>query len=271
MGLKQDLEAINAGTKEVLDGCNQFMTPYGISAAESLKDMPSKVTTIAFTSEKRGRDAVYDQFWDAYQSLGGRRNYRYAFAGSGWTPENCKPKYDIVVSGYSTDGYMMFAASNAFTDMPLWLEQNGISFDNSGSLTAQYAFYQNTTVERIGRFAQRSNGTLANAFQGASNLHTIEELHVPTISSGTPFQSTFTGCSALTNLTIFGVINANGFNVSACTLLTNDSLMSIIGALGNKSGDTSTTTWKVTLGATNLAKLTDADKAQATTKGWTLA
>lgn len=48
--------------------------------------------------------------------------------------------------------------------------------------------------------------------------------------------------------------------------LTHDSLMVIINGL-----QTVTTTQKLTLGSTNLAKLTEADKKIATDKGWTLA
>ena len=49
------------------------------------------------------------------------------------------------------------------------------------------------------------------------------------------------------------------------TKLTHDSLMSIINNLATVS-----TTQKLTIGSTNLAKLTDDEKAIATNKGWTL-
>ena len=50
------------------------------------------------------------------------------------------------------------------------------------------------------------------------------------------------------------------------TALTHDSLMSIINNLA-----TVTTTQTLTLGSTNLAKLSSEEKAIATNKGWTLA
>jgi hypothetical protein len=81
------------------------------------------------------------------------------------------------------------------------------------------------------------------------------------------FSNTFSGCIALENLTMGGTIGQNGFNVSESTKLTHDSLMSIINCLEAKTEGT----WAVTLGTTNLAKLTDAEKAIATQKGWTLA
>jgi len=58
-------------------------------------------------------------------------------------------------------------------------------------------------------------------------------------------------------------------DLSGCPKLTRESILSVLNALGNKNGLSGT--WKLTLGATNLAKLTESDKAIATGKGWTLA
>ncbi|MBO5955586.1 MAG: hypothetical protein J6Q10_02165, partial [Clostridia bacterium] len=70
---------------------------------------------------------------------------------------------------------------------------------------------------------------------------------------------------------ITGKIGKNGFSVSDSKKLSYDSLMSIINALKDYSTDTSGTTYTVTLGTTNLAKLTNEEKAIATQKGWSLA
>jgi hypothetical protein len=64
------------------------------------------------------------------------------------------------------------------------------------------------------------------------------------------------------------VIAAN-IDLHWSTKLTYESLMSIINALKDFSGTGGTRT--CTLGEANLAKLTDAEKAIATEKGWTLA
>lgn len=55
-------------------------------------------------------------------------------------------------------------------------------------------------------------------------------------------------------------------DLSSCTKLTHDSLMVIINGLQTVTGSK-----VLTLGATNLAKLTYEEKAIATSKGWTLA
>lgn len=55
------------------------------------------------------------------------------------------------------------------------------------------------------------------------------------------------------------------FSISASTKFTREALVEIIGNLA-----TVTSTKTLTMGSTNLAKLTDDDKAVATGKGWTL-
>ena len=56
------------------------------------------------------------------------------------------------------------------------------------------------------------------------------------------------------------------FNISSSTKFTREALVEILNNLA-----TITSTKTLTMGATNLAKLTDEDKAIATNKGWTLA
>ena len=61
-------------------------------------------------------------------------------------------------------------------------------------------------------------------------------------------------------------INAN-LNISSSTKFTREALVEIIGNLKAQTSGSKT----LTMGSTNLAKLTDEDKAVATGKGWTLA
>ncbi len=98
----------------------------------------------------------------------------------------------------------------------------------------------------------------------------LKKIDILRVEPRTSFNGTFGACYALESLTIEGVIGKNGFNVKDCPL-NHDSLMSIINALEDKTSDESGTSWVVTLGATNLEKLTDAQKAIATDRGWSLA
>lgn len=96
------------------------------------------------------------------------------------------------------------------------------------------------------------------------------------------------GYSTLSKLTYLGGFKNlkaswTSYTFSSCTNLTAESLMNIInyawdwtdypdGKVTNPNGSTVSygTTHKLVLGSTNLAKLTDEQKAVATNKGWTL-
>lgn len=135
-----------------------------------------------------------------------------------------------------------------------------IRFVNGSSVgTYRASHITNTLVDII----SNDTTTLQLTFEH-SRIVTIPRL---VLKSGTKFNSTFDNCNDLTNLNVEGVIGTNYLVLSYCPKLTHDSLMSIINALEKKTSGS----WTVTLGATNLAKLTDAEKAIATEKGWTLA
>lgn len=87
-----------------------------------------------------------------------------------------------------------------------------------------------------------------------------------TLTSPIPAQSIYE-CDNLSDIQL-----QSGFNVSAnfsnCSALTAKSMVAMFNALRNLVGSTAKS---LTLGATNLAKLTAEQKAIATTKNWTLA
>ena len=111
-----------------------------------------------------------------------------------------------------------------------------------------------------------SNGTKFNSMFGyCQKLVTIPKLN---LSKGTTLDYMFYDCKALENVTFEGSINYD-LSLSSSKNLTVTSLMSAINALYDYSGTATTKT--LTIGTTNLTKLTDEQKAIATTKGWSLA
>lgn len=101
-------------------------------------------------------------------------------------------------------------------------------------------------------------------FYGCSKLTQLDLNNFNT-SKVTNMSEMFQYCNSLTDFIAPKNINANiGFNY--CNNLSHDSLMSIVNNLA-----TVTTTRTLTLGSTNLAKLSSEEKAIATNKGWTLA
>lgn len=95
----------------------------------------------------------------------------------------------------------------------------------------------------------------------------LRDLHLPAgfAQAATVAKDIFIMCNLLTNIT--GNPNFKiSFSLRDSPHLTHDSLMVVINGL-----QTVTTKQTLTLGATNLAKLTDEEKKVATDKGWTLA
>ena len=204
-----------------------------------------------------GKQAAYDTFWDAYQQNGKRKQYRHAFGGTGWTNITFKPKYNM----QPTNAYMMFYDSQMTGDLDEILSAQGVTLDFSNCTDMCYLFYL-TGLNTIGTIdCSKCTIDLPSLFNSV-NIVTIRNFIPPNVAmKNTWFQS------GLTNLKIGGEISANA-NFSRCINLTYESLMSIIKNL--KDYSSSGTTYTLTLGADNLAKLTDAEKAIATQKGWTL-
>ena len=79
--------------------------------------------------------------------------------------------------------------------------------------------------------------------------------------------NTFGGCSAVTDIRL-----GTGWNYAAVfsftEQLTHDSMVAMIASLKDLTGTTAKT---LTLGATNIARLSAAEQAVATAKNWTLA
>jgi len=181
-----------------------------------------------------GEKSECDRFWDAFQKNGAPGMYNYAFYGPSWTSSIYEPKHDVVVQ--TTNGLMSTFALSDIT---------------------------NIKVVVVGEQADWNN-----TFHYCRSLTTIPKI---VVGANATYTSTFRDAISLANLTVEGTIGQNGFDVHWSTLLTHDSLMSIINALADYSTDTSGTEWKVTLGDENLAKLSEAEIGIAEGKGWVLA
>ena len=99
-------------------------------------------------------------------------------------------------------------------------------------------------------------------FYGCSSLVNVP---IYDLTSVTDTSYMFSYCS---NLETIHMININtNLDIHASTKFTREALLEIIGNLKAQTSGSK----KLTMGSTNLAKLTDEDKAIATNKGWTLA
>lgn len=121
------------------------------------------------------------------------------------------------------------------------------------------------SLKRLSTITSGGRGNLSNLFRECSALQTIEGV---SFYNASQVDKAFYNCSALANITILETIRYSGLNFQYSPLLTHDSLISIINALYDYSD--AEATYNITIGSTNLDKLTDEEKAVATAKGWTL-
>lgn len=222
-----------------------------------------KLTTIAENEQKvydAGKQVGEGVFWDNYQNNGKRTNYSYAFYM--WPMSAFKPKYDLK----PTNGTYMFRNITDEVSLVDLLEQAGVVLDTSNCSNFSYMFYMSSFTE-IPHIVIAKTTSLSSFIYNCNNLTKLEI----TFGEGcvSSFSTSTIRSTSLVDLTVHGVIDRTGLNLSYCTALSHDSLMSVINALKNYSG--SGTTYTLTLGTTHLAQLTTAEKAIATNKGWTLA
>lgn len=103
------------------------------------------------------------------------------------------------------------------------------------------------------------------AFRYCSSL--IDVL-IPNSVASLGGDSVFANCTNLKNVVLGSGFNCNNLKLSASTQFTADTIVSMLNALADRTGQTAYT---LTLGSTNLAKLSAAQIAIATQKNWNLA
>ena len=117
-----------------------------------------------------------------------------------------------------------------------------------------------TTVELPDSLTSIGN----SVFWECSSLTTVELPDSLTSIGNSVFQS----CTSLTDVTIKIGFNCNNLDLSASNRYTTETIVSWLEALADRTGQTA---YKLTIGTTNLNKLTAEQKAIATNKNWTLA
>lgn len=99
----------------------------------------------------------------------------------------------------------------------------------------------------------------------------LKEFEIPytctSIDKASGRSSAFSGCYSLTNLILFENFNLDNLNCTDCPL-THDCIIDMFNKLKDLTGEDSLT---LTIGANNLAKVTDEEKLIATNKNWILA
>lgn len=230
-------------------------------------NIAEKLTTIA-ENEQKVYNAGYEKgkaegggetedFWGQFQNYGARTNYQYAFANTG---------FEVINPPYGFENL-----TNA-SQMCSGCKAEEIVIYNSKTASWDSAFFNCQNLLRIkGHIAFPPSTVTKYMCRACEKLKEFESLDVSELSiANTQFVEAFSLCSALEEIRFTGTISCN-VKFSYSPNLSHDSLMSIINALTDYSEDTSGTTHKLTIGTTNVSKLTDEEKDTIYQKGWTYA
>ena len=169
-----------------------------------------------------GKKAQYDAFWDAY--LTGFPRYTALFAGGGWDRETFKPARSI---NFKSNCSYCFYYNCAEVDLVALCEELGITMtfkpENAAYMFAYSLFTHLPEIDFTNVTA------LSNAFVNCKNIVTMDKLILKSNGTNT-FASTFSGCNALENVVIEGVIG-NNVSFQNSHKLSRESIVSILNAL----------------------------------------
>ena len=136
--------------------------------------------------------------------------------------------------------------------------------DTSNVTDMDSMFSSCSSLTSVPQLDTRNVTSMNRMFNYCSSLTSVPQLDTSKVIE---FSFIFNNCISLETIHMFNMkVN---FDISSSTKFTREALVEII----NNCYDVTTLnkTAKLTMGSTNLAKLTDEDKLIATNKGWTLA
>ena len=194
-----------------------------------------------------------------------------------------------LINGSITEFIVPDGVENATNKQINYKNFTSVYFPNSVTKYDGYLFYNSTTIKTV---KLSSNANIPDAM--FSKCPNIEEIYVPegvreigryafndctslktvylpgTVTKiGMPPQwvNIFENDTNLEFVTLGNGFNANNLDLSASTLYSRETTLQWLNALADRTGQTA---YKLTIGATNLAKLTEQDILIATNKNWTL-
>lgn len=218
---------------------------------------------------------VRDYFVDAINDKGGTADDTMTFAQLANQVYNIPGGMEHV-----RNAYQLFKENSEMTELPASLDFRQFDsmyqmcykctaltrvpqLETANVTNMMWAFYGCSALTEIDGLDTRSITSASEMFHGCTSLTAIySTLDFSNVTS--QIDTTFTTCKSLVEVRFEGTINVD-VAMNGCPKLSVDSLLSLFNALAeNVQG------LKCKIGSTNLAKLTDEQKAIATDKGWEL-
>ncbi len=228
-------------------------------------EMPNGVAEVY----KAGQDEILDKLWDSIQDKGARTDYGYFFMN--WDGASFYPKYDMNLAGVTIHGsYANVGIFRSFNskgetkfDLTTRLKECGVVLNTSQVQSFQYFMYS----INVSRIPTIDLSLAENTYMTFYNTE-IEIIDKLIISEKTNFATNaFQYSSLLKEITeVEGVIAKNvAFQSSPLDAPTINRIIACLMDYSTTGG-----THTLTLKADRETMLTDAEKAVATNKGWTL-
>lgn len=222
-----------------------------VNSATNIKDKSltsadaGKVLTVnedgSLSWQQKGAGGGMKAFFDA----GGKCAYSTATSFVGVIPFGA-------TSDVTDMSYMFYSCPN-LTSVPL--------FNTSKVISMRYMFHSCPNLTSVPSFDTSKVSNMSLMFYNCSSLTSVPSFDASKVND---MSYMFSYCSKLVTIHIINI--TTNLDISASTRFTREALLEIIGNL-----KTVTSTKTLRMGTTNLAKLTEEDKAIATNKGWTLA
>ena len=187
----------------------------------------------------------------------------------------CMGKFDLSTLGTGNFDYIY--SGSKVTTTPSYIFGGGInSLDHTWSDCEYLTSVPNLNTLNTTKFTYTWSGCanlltipplnfesaidISGCFNGCGRLATLPYMNLASVTNAS---NAFDQCDNLTTLGGFGEIKTS-FDLRSCSKLTVESLMNVINQAATGVGG------RMVLGNANLNKLTDAQKAVATSKGWSL-
>lgn len=270
---------VEAGVREVLKP-NKNGVIETDSVFPAMTFVADNNVLMEFEYNKSNSNHQAEDFWNGYQAMGSRTDYRWACINSNFIVDregkarwNFTPKYDVKVNV----GNAMFRCFNnnssggigyedIYVDLPQHFENLGVKFDTSNLTDAGTMFYNAQGIKRIPVINLSKcivANTTANFIGQMARTVTIDGI---ISSENTAWGSNSFVSGTPLNHCIFSGVIGKSFYISNAKNLDYESLLSIIDCLIDNV-DTGTTL-TLTLGSTLIAKLSEEELALIEEKGW---
>lgn len=193
-----------------------------------------------------------------------------------------------LISGTNTSMIVPEGVENVAGFNINWKSFTSVYFPDSVKKYDEYLFYNSKNIKSV-KLSSNANLTEAMfkvcpnieeiyvpegiteikryAFNDCTSLKTVYLPNTITVIGRTSWRNIFENDTVLEFLTLGNGFNADYLNVSWSDKFSRETILQWLNALADRTGQAA---YKLTIGATNLAKLTEQDILIATNKNWTL-